>query len=177
MTDSGAEAQWLVLLDADWADDTGGQPPAQAMVGGWPLRPDGTALPFQPNPDYRPASPGSATDLVDAAARTVVAGRAGGETVLWALRDSVQWLAVDQDGVPVVDAAPDGVPCVLVTTSGVHRDRIAGPAWREVTGAQLAGALPAGTDVLINLDGPAGMRLAGDVVRDALAGHAADQRM
>jgi hypothetical protein len=57
---------------------------------------------------------------------------------------------------------------VLVTTSGVHRKRIDGPLWREVTGPQLADLLPEGTDVLVNLGGPAAMRLVGDVVRAAV---------
>lgn len=166
---------WVLLLDADWSQDSGQPPPPEAMVGGWPIRADGTRLPFQPNPDYRPTVPGSATDLVDAAARTVMAGRAGGETVLYALRDSVQWLAVDGDGVPVVDAAPDGVPCVLVTTGGAHQERISGPLWREVTGRQLAEALPDGIDVMLNLGGPAAMRLIGDVVREAMTSSAREQ--
>lgn len=158
----------MVLVDPSRSDQAGESPPVEAMIGAWPLRPDGTALPFQPNPDYRPPTPDSPTDLVDAAAQLVIAGRAAGESVLWALRDSVHWLAVDETGTPEVDNAPDGVPCVLVVTSGTHRDRVRGPRWRELTGPELAAVLPEQTDVMINVGGPAAMRLIGDVVRAAM---------
>ncbi|MGW0432138.1 type VII secretion system-associated protein [Micromonospora sp. NPDC003197] len=163
-----AQQRWVVLLDAPWSGEADGPVPTEAMIGGWPIRDDGTALPFEPNPDYRPRHPDAPTDPVDAATRMVVAGHASGETVLWALRDSVLWLAVDETGAPEVDVAPDGVRCVLVATSGQHRDRIDGPRWRQVSGAQLAVALPEHTDVLVNLGGPATMRLIGDVVRAAM---------
>jgi hypothetical protein len=164
---------WIVLFDTAGADLTGAgpggtEPQDDQMIGGWPIRPDGSALPFVPNPGYRPVSADSPTDPVDAATRMVVDGAGDGEAVLLALRDSTLWLAVDEEGVPVLDESPDGVSCVLIASSGVHRDRVDGPLWREVTGPELAGLLPAETDLLINYGGPAAMRLIGGVVREAM---------
>lgn len=169
MTSAEDDLPWIVLFDT--AGEGGPeQPPDDQIIGGWPIRPDGTARPFVPNPGYRPAIPGSPTDPVDAATRMVANGGDDGEPVLWALRDSNLWLAVDDDGVPLLDDSPDGVSCVLIASSEAHRDRVDGPSWREVTGPELADALPPGTDVLINYGGPAAMRLIGGVVREAMAG-------
>jgi hypothetical protein len=160
---------WIVLFDTAGADSPApSAAPDDHMIGGWPIRPDGTALPFVPNPAYRPVIEGSPTDPVDAATRLVTDGNGDGETVLLALRDSMLWLAVDEEGEPVVDDSPDDVSCVLIASGGVHRDRVDGPLWREVTGPELAELLPAKTDVLINYGGPAAMRLIGDVVREAM---------
>lgn len=160
-----AEDQIAYLIDPGWRP-TPGQPdpgPAQ-VVGAWILRADGGIEGFQSNPDYVPSDPGSPTDPVDAVLQILALDREDGlrpedetmellDTVLVEARLGV---ALDENGVAVVRAAPGG-GVVPVVTAAAHRDRVTGVAsWRETTAAELAAALPAeGVDIVVNPDSPA----------------------
>jgi hypothetical protein len=152
--------EWVVLVDPGWQRD--GEPPPEAVVGGWLL--DG----------YRPAGPGSPTDPVDATAQLAARGEVAVDRLLAAVAGAALEIAVDPDGVAVVLPAPDGVPCVLVASAAAHRADLPAAGWQQVTAGQLAGALPEdGIDVLVNPASVAPTRLAAGALRRFLADTAA----
>ncbi|APU23051.1 type VII secretion system-associated protein [Actinoalloteichus sp. GBA129-24] len=167
-TTANDRQNWVVLTSPEWRrrDDTTAPPP-EAIVGAWPLGVgEGVGL-FEPNPGYQPSGPEVPTDPVDAAIRLALTGDVtASDQIVPLLWNAVLEVPVAQDGSPLVAAAPDGVPCVVVATAAVNRARIEAPLWRRVSAAELVGLLPAATDVLINPDGPAAMRLLADIFRD-----------
>lgn len=169
-SDETTGAEWLFLIDPAWqpaAPDE--RPPAHAVLGGWFVDEDGTVGEFNPNPDYRPVEDGPAIDPVDATLQLVTEGKADAAQLMSTLRGAVVGVAVDENGDPVVAAAPDGVPCVLVTSATTHRQHVEGARWTEVPMTELADALPEeGIDVLINPGAPASMRLLAGAVKQAL---------
>ncbi|MEV4199608.1 type VII secretion system-associated protein [Micromonospora globbae] len=181
---AGGERDWMLLLDIEWHERAGPPedgavdapppgpaelPPVESIVGGWLVDPSGALGPFEPNPLYRPRGEDGPTGPVDAAARLVAAGRADPSMVLLALLESLVDVAVDEAGQPLVGAAPDGSPCVLVATAAVDRLRSPAPGWRSVDCAGLVALLPDGVDVLLNPRGTLPMRIFAGALRDALA--------
>ncbi|HEY4022036.1 MAG TPA: type VII secretion system-associated protein [Pseudonocardiaceae bacterium] len=157
---------WIVLLDPAWqSDDPDAKPPPRAIAGGWPLGEEGKAGPFQPNPDFAPVDGTIPTDPTDAVLRLVSKGEVSAEHLVSQIRDAVLEIAVDEDDHLLVGPAPDGVPCVAVTTAPAHKARVTAPRWRPVTGDRLPEVVPDDVDVLLNPDGPAAFRLRTDALR------------
>ncbi|APU13173.1 hypothetical protein UA75_05485 [Actinoalloteichus sp. GBA129-24] len=156
-----------MLTSEEWRYREGETPPPEAIVGAWPLDAEGGLGLFEPNPGFLPSGPRVPTDPADAAIRLALGGDvdAAGQIVplLWS---AVLETPVSEDGSPLVGSSPDDVPCVVVVTAAVNRARVEAPLWRRVSAAELVGLLPAATDVLINPDGPAAMRLLADVFCD-----------
>src|SRR5579859_2779915 len=124
--------QWVFLVDPAWEPAADGQnPPCQVVVGGWLLT-DGAVRRFEPNPDYEPPTPESATDAVDAALRT----EAAPDALCAVIRESEFGIALDEHQRPVIDSAT-----LLVTTAPAHRARVRAEAWRVVNAEELAGLL------------------------------------
>jgi hypothetical protein len=164
-------SEWTFMIDPTWHPTTDGEePPPAAVIGGWLIREDGEVSLFQPNPGYQPSRPDMPTDPVDVALQRLAEGDGDGDDLLAALAEVLLAVAVDEQGTALVVPAPDDVPSVLVTTAPAHRTRVDAPAWREVTVADLAAALPAeGVDVLLNPGAPASTRLTADAVRQSVA--------
>jgi hypothetical protein len=165
----GSRGGLLLLIDSAWAPtEDVPEPPLTAVIGTWPLTPDGARGRFQPNPVHRPSTTDSPLDPVDAALGLLARNEFDADQLPAVLSDVMLGIAVDERGIAIVARAPDGVPAVLVTTSYGHRDRVEAAGWRDVTLAQLAEALPArGVDVLLNPGAPASMRVLADAVRAA----------
>ncbi|WP_235925892.1 type VII secretion system-associated protein [Actinokineospora pegani] len=159
----------LLLIDIAWeSTDAEPDPPVSAVLGAWPVT-DGVRGGFQPNPVYTPSSPDSPLDPVDAVLRAAARGESADELPVL-LRDAVLGVAVDEEGDVLVGAAPDGVPSVLVTTAAGHRAPVDAAGWLRVDVRWLAEALPErGIDVVLNLGGPAAMRVPAEVVRSIAA--------
>lgn len=158
--------QWIYLVDPDWRPGADGeQPPVTAVVGGWLATVDGALGEFHPNPEYVPSGPDSPTDPVDAALRRVDEGLLDAEALFSVLRTAVLGLAVDGQEEPVIAAAPDDVPCLLIATAPAHQPRVGAEGWRAVSLAELALLLAEfEVDVLINPGAPTSMRLHGSAV-------------
>lgn len=158
--------RWTFLIDPAWRPgNREDKPPFSAVVGGWFAGEGGEPGPFRANPGYEPSHPGLPTDPVDVALQRLAAGDGDGEGLLDALSGVLLGLAVGADGEPLVAPAPDGVPSVLVATAPLHRSTVDTQTWRELTIAELADALPPGTDVLLNPGGAASIRLTAEIVR------------
>ncbi|GAA1991462.1 type VII secretion system-associated protein [Amycolatopsis minnesotensis] len=172
MSEATEQARVWALVDPGWtATDEVPEPPIEALVGAWPLAPDGGRGLFQPNPGYRPSTPDSPLDPVDAVIGAIARDEADAEQLPALLREVTFGVAVDDQGVVIVRPAPDGVPSALVTTSHGHRDRVAAAGWLTVSLAELADALPdQGVDVLLNPGAPNSLRLLADAVRATAAG-------
>lgn len=162
---------WMMLTDPAWVPpEEGAEPPREVLLGGWPMWIDGSWGRFQANPAYQPLTPESPSDPVDAVLRIMVREDYGAEALLSVLADTALEIALDEDGVAVLDRSPDGVPSVLVVTAPVHRDRVDAADWRGTNAAEIAGALPeSGVDLLLNPNSPASMRLSADALRAHLA--------
>ncbi|MEH1030716.1 type VII secretion system-associated protein [Micromonospora profundi] len=174
--DTSSDRNWMLLLDSDWspppeADDRSrAVPPVESIVGGWLVNDEGTVEAFEPNPLYLPVGEDAPTGPVDAAAKLVVAGRAEPSIVVLAIRDSLVEVAVDDEERVIVAPAPDGVPCVWVTTGAADQLRVSAPGWLRVSSAELVELLPEDVDVLLNPGGSASMRLFANVLREAVVG-------
>ncbi|XVU28942.1 type VII secretion system-associated protein [Actinoplanes sp. CA-054009] len=158
-----------LLIDPEWLEEEDGDPPAEAVVGWWPARDDGTLGPFRSNPEYRPLFENSPADPLDAVLRLALHGEAELEQLREMLRDCLVELGLNGDGRPLLVRSPDGDLCAVVTTSVVHRERTFSPEWREVALAELVTLLPDGVNLLVNPGGPAWARLSGEFVREAAA--------
>ena len=157
----------LLLFDSAWQPtEQEPAPPVTAAIGAWHVLPDGTRGPFQPNPVYRPSTPDSPLDPVDAALGMLARGEFDPDELPAVLSDVRYGVALDEQGAPIIRPAPDGVPAALVTTSYGHRDRVDATAWATVTLAELAEVLP-GVDILLNPGAPTSMRVLADTVREA----------
>ena len=164
------DEDFILLIDPEWqAEDDLDTPPFEAVVGLWPLEPDGSAGPFRSNPDYRPVTENSPSDPVDALLRLTLRGDAEVEHLQVVLRDCLVDQAMNGDGRPLITRSADGVPCAVVATSTPHRSRIVSPDWRRVGLPALVADLPDGMDLLLNPGGPAAVRLTGDFVRATAA--------
>lgn len=152
-------SSWVFLTDPSWEGEKGAPPPA-AVVGGWPVAPDGVTGPFRPNPAYEPSVEGLPTDPVDTCLRLINQGVADGDDLLRALNTTELAIAVDDEKTAVIVPAPDGEPCVMVATAPTHRWRVHTVSWVALTVEDLADILPdEGVDVLINPGGSDSVRL------------------
>lgn len=168
--DQVPEDQWLFLIDPAWqpADD-GERPPVESIVGGWPTTADGGVGRFRANPSFQPLSPDSATDPVDACLRLAVRGEIETEAFLAVLREADFEVAFAEDGSPIVDPAPDDVPCLLVTTAPAHNHRVRAAEWQQVDTAALSDLLRANeVDVLLNPGADTSIRLLAATVHGVL---------
>ncbi|QKV74014.1 type VII secretion system-associated protein [Amycolatopsis sp. Hca4] len=167
MSGPGPSGELLLLFDPAFTLAGQEAVPEHVVLGAWLL--DGTGMPsrFHPNPHYRPGSPDSPLDPVDAVLRALSAGEDVADRLPVVLRDTVLGIATAEDGTALVRPAPDGVPSVQVATSPGHRAGAPAAArWLDVTVEELAAALPPhGVDVLLNPGSVASMRLLADVVR------------
>ncbi|WP_367129236.1 type VII secretion system-associated protein [Saccharothrix sp. HUAS TT1] len=167
-TDADTE-NWFLLMDPSWAPETQDEaPPLHAVVGLWPVSPEGEVGRFRTNPSYVPSNPTSPHDPLDAVMRLLLRGEAEVEHLQMLLRDTLYDLAMNGDGRPLVMNSPDDVPCTVVATSEGHRGRVSSPEWRRVDLTDLVELLADGVDVLFNPGGPASVRLAGEFIRRTL---------
>ena len=150
----------LLLLDPEWGED---EPPFEAVIGMWPVGPDGSVGRFRSNPEYFPRFPDSPSDPTDALLRLTSAGEAETARLQAVLRDSTFQLAMNGDGRPLIINTPDDVRCVIVTTSRPHRQRVPAPDWRELDLAELSAL---GHDALFNPGGTAPARLTTEFLRE-----------
>ncbi|WP_063741530.1 type VII secretion system-associated protein [Saccharothrix syringae] len=157
---------WFLLMDPSWQPESEDDPPPlEAVVGLWPVEPEGGVGRFRANPSYVPSDPQSPTDPLDAVIRLLMKGEAEADQLQLLLRDSLFDIAMNGDGRPLVMRSPDDVPCVAVTTSEVHRRRVASPEWQRIDLDDLVVFLGDEVDVLFNPGGPASVRLLGDFMR------------
>ncbi|GHF44917.1 hypothetical protein FHX82_001785 [Amycolatopsis bartoniae] len=168
MTDGN---QALLLIDPEWTPtDEQPEPPVEVLLGAWLMTPEGKPARFQPNPDYRPSTPDSPLDPVDAVLRRMADVPDATSDLPQVLAHATFGIALDERGVALVRRAPDFQSVVLVTTAYGHRERVDAPRWREVGLAQLAKALPArGVDVLLNPGARASMRVPAETIREIAA--------
>ncbi|MBF6296023.1 type VII secretion system-associated protein [Nocardia amamiensis] len=158
---------WVVLLGTEWESATPrSEPPLDIIVGGWMVDEEGKAGPFQPNPSYIPADEATPTDPVDTLLRRIAAGEPVGNQLVALIRNSVVEIGCDEQDQPVVDTAPDGVPCVLVATAEVQKLDVIADRWWPVLGSDLPAVVPPGIDILLNANGAAPFRLAADILRN-----------
>ncbi|MFI9387383.1 type VII secretion system-associated protein [Kutzneria sp. NPDC052558] len=152
-----SDDQWRLLVDPAWQSADGQKPPAESVLGGWALI-EGVVGRFEPNPDYEPPTPDSATDPVDAALRLMAAGAVDAEALSSVVREAEFGVALDEHQQPLL--ASDGVPSFLVTTAPAHRRRIHCEAWQVVNAAELAAMLADHeVDALLNPGSAAATRL------------------
>ncbi|WP_328406212.1 type VII secretion system-associated protein [Nocardia sp. NBC_00403] len=160
------EEDWLVVLDPGWtATDTEPEPPVTALVGGWRVHEDGTAGPFEPNPQYMPLDGATPSDPIDAILRRIVAGEPLAEELLTTIQNSIIEVACHTIDQPAVTDAPDGRPCIVVATATLQKTGIQVAGWQALVGANLGDITPAGVDILINPVGSAPFRLHANRIR------------
>ena len=159
---------FFLLTDPEWDDADSDETPIEAIIGLWPVDEQGKVGRFTPNPDYQPKYENSPSDPIDALLRLAMRGDAPMEQLQLILRDSMFDLAMNGDGRPLVLKSPDGVPCVVITTSGPHRERVMSPEWQPSDLMDLAQRMADGVDLLINPNGPAAVRLTGSFVRETV---------
>ncbi|RKT56749.1 type VII secretion system-associated protein [Saccharothrix australiensis] len=158
----------LLLVNPHWRparEDV--PPPFDAVVGSWPVE-DGKVGRFRVNPGHRPPDEDAPSDPLDAVLRLVQRGGATTAHLQLLLWDTEFDVAVDGSGRPLVTTSPDDVPCVLLVTGEAHRARFPRSDWSRVDLVGLVTLLADGTDVLINPDGAAAVRLTGDFIRDTV---------
>ncbi|MEV7043870.1 type VII secretion system-associated protein [Amycolatopsis sp. NPDC051061] len=165
---TGPAGELLLLFDPAFTLDGQETVPEHVVLGAWFVDEAGTPSRFHPNPHYRPSSPDSPLDPVDAVLRALAAGEDVADRLPVVLRDTVLGIATAEDGTALVRPAPDSVPSVQVATSHGHRAHVGDAVrWLDVTVEQLAAALPPhGVDVLLNPGSAAAMRLFADAVRE-----------
>ena len=161
--------QYFLLMDPDWRPAPDAEvPEIDAVVGLWPLGPDGGVGAFQGNPAYRPRNADSAADPLDALFRMAGRGTALADQIQLVLRDARFEVALNGDGRPLIVRSPDDVPCVVIATSAPQRERASAPQWRRIDLTELVSLLPDRVDVLFNPAGPMPFRLLGDFIRETL---------
>ncbi|BCJ35625.1 hypothetical protein Athai_31280 [Actinocatenispora thailandica] len=162
-------AECVLLVDPDRAAGPADAVPAtEAVLGAWPVGPDGELAGWRPNPGFRPLSAEPTTDPLDALFRLAVAEAATAEQIQVVLRDTALELALDAAGRPLIARSPDELDCVVVATSAAHRQQAGAVSWRRVDPMELVTLLPDRIDVLFNPASPVAFRLAGDFVRDTV---------
>ena len=169
MQPSTQDEHYFLLMDPDIeVDPRAAVPPLEAVMGAWPLDPDGTVGPFRSNPDYRPSTPHAAADPFDALLRLAGRGDATAEQLQLTLRDMLFDIALNGDGRPLVVRSPDGVPCVAIATSGMQQELAQAPGWQRIDLITLVTMLPEETDVFFNPGVPMPFRLTADFIHDTL---------
>ncbi|MFE9870592.1 type VII secretion system-associated protein [Micromonospora sp. NPDC005686] len=164
-----SDEEFLFLLDPEWpAGEEDGEPPFEAVLGGWQVGEDGEVGEFRQNPDYLPHFPDSPTDPVDALLRLIAAGAAQPAHLPAVLRASTLHLAVNGDGRPLVVPVEDDERCVVVATGEPHRERVPAPGWRLLDLPELV-AVAGERDALVNPGGTAPARLAAAFLRETAA--------
>ncbi len=159
---------WFVLLDPHWHADTAeDNPPPEVMVGGWMLDDHGALGPFHPNPRYVPLTDSTPSDPLDALVQLIAQGEDRGEEIVPTLQNSIVQIACDDNDQPVVGPAPDGVPCVLVLTAEIHKQRLSVPHWWPIVGKRLPEIVPPGADILVNPGCDRQFRLTSSALRPA----------
>lgn len=166
------QMRWLVLTAPGWKpEEATQQPPLEAIVGGWQIGDDGRSGPFEPNLSYLPADESMPSDPLDAILRQAADDATPSadrrrliREFIATLRRSIVDIGCDAAGRPVIGTA-EGVPCVLIATAAVHRQGIDADRWRPVAGDNLAEAVPAGVDILLNPDSYAPCHLTVDALR------------
>ncbi|BDT92273.1 hypothetical protein IFM12275_22490 [Nocardia sputorum] len=166
------QGDWFVLTSPAWEPNESEQsPPPRTIVGRWKIGADGQVGPFEPNPAYLPPDEQSPTDPLDALLHLIHAGDAdAGAELVPTLRQSVVEIGCDEHGRPVIDKAPDDVPCVLVVTA--HAQKFGPPVqrWLRLVGDELPAVIPPGVDILLNANGRAAFRLRAEALhRDGSA--------
>ncbi len=157
---------WFVLLDPTWqTENPSGDPPVEAIVGGWRLDKNGSLGPFQSNPRYIPRNDSTPTDPIDALLRLIANGDDCSDQIIPTLRNTVVQLACDSQDQLCIAPAPDDVTCALVVTAEVHKQRLNVPHWWAILGAQLPEVIPVGIDVLFNPGGEHQFRLTTEAIR------------
>lgn len=157
---------WLLLVDPNWHADTGEDtPPPEVMVGGWLLDNAGGTGPFRPNPHYVPLTDSTPSDPVDAILALITQGENRAGEIVPALQNQVVQIACDENDQPVIGSAPDGVPCALVITAEIHKQRLSVPRWLPVVGRNLPEIVPPEADILVNPDGDRQFRLTHKALR------------
>lgn len=159
------QGDWFVLFDPNWAGDpTQDAPPTEVMVGGWRLE-EGELGPFRPNPGYRPQTPNTPSDPIDALLRLIAAGEDRGDRIIPTLTHTVVEIACDDQNQPRIALSPDDIPCVVVVTAEIHKQRLTVPRWLSVLGSRLPEIVPDGTDVWFNPSSDHQFRLATTAIR------------
>ncbi|WP_454197743.1 type VII secretion system-associated protein [Nocardia sp. Marseille-Q1738] len=158
---------WFILTSPAWEPNESEQsPPARTIVGRWEIGTDGRVGPFEPNPAYLPPDEWSPTDPLDALLHLIGAGDADAAAELVpTLRQSVVEIGCDEHGRPVVETAPDEVPCVVVVTAEVQKFGSPVHRWLPVVGDELPAVVPLGVDILLNANGRAAFRLRAEALR------------
>ncbi|MYS24776.1 SseB protein N-terminal domain-containing protein [Streptomyces sp. DvalAA-14] len=185
---------WLYSIDPGYDPDAA--VPPHAVIGAWPVDPDGEPGEFVANPGYRPsqlsllftdpaAGPGEGgtgarggdpagpgleagvpTDPVDAAMRRAAAGHGSEAAVLDALAGTTVYLPANDAGEPTAYQDEDG-PYVTVLTD----PRQAPPASARllpVGASELLGLLPDETTLWINPESEVSIEVPGARLRAAL---------
>ena len=160
---------FFLLMDPDWRPRPGDDvPPAEAVIGAWPLDADGSIGPFRGNPGYAPRDGDAAADPVDAVLRLTMRGRMAAGQLQLMMRDALFQVALNGDGRPLVVKSPDDVRCVVVATGTRQVRRISAPEWRRMDLTGVVSLLPDDVDVLLNPGGPVPFRLTGDFLRETM---------
>ncbi|MET0495260.1 MAG: type VII secretion system-associated protein [Actinoplanes sp.] len=169
MNDLGQQEEFMLLIDPEWQTDEEDEPPFEAVIGMWPVGPDGTPGRFRSNPEYVPRFADSPSDPVDALLHLATGGEAQAVQLQAVLRDATFDLAMNGDGRPLIVRSPDDVLCVIVATSAPHRQRVPCPDWQTVDLDELSALTAGDYDALFNPGGPAPVRLAADFLRTTVA--------
>jgi hypothetical protein len=162
---------WMLLVDPTWQEPSAqtGPPPVEAIVGGWPASAGDKLGRFMPNPYFVPATPDSPADPVDAVVRLVACGEEDTDRLYSVMRESLFWIALNDDGSVIIDVSPDGQRCLLAVTAPLHKLTVSTENWQETTAGDLVELLvDHGVDLLLNPGANCCMRLVRSVVADRL---------
>lgn len=160
------QGDWFVLPAPSWdSDGPSATPPPEATVGGWMVEEDGTIGPFEPNPGYRPADD-TPSDPIDAMLRLIATGEELGDELVATIRHSVVEIGCDTDNTPLIGAAPDGAPCVVVATAAVQKQALDVDSWVRTLGSDLPRIVHQGVSIMLNPSGVAPFRLLINTMRD-----------
>ncbi|MFC4031732.1 SseB family protein [Streptomyces polygonati] len=182
---------WLYSIDPGYDPD--GTVPPHAVIGAWPVGPDGEPGEFVTNPGYRPSQlsllftdqagsgpagdggpageAGLPTDPVDAAMRRAATGQGTEAAVLDALAGTTVYLPTNAAGELTAYEDEDG-PYVTVLTDP-RQAPPAAPRLLPVESAELLGLLPDETALWINPESEVSMGVSSAQLRAALATRAA----
>ncbi|MFJ8640732.1 type VII secretion system-associated protein [Streptomyces sp. NPDC093610] len=152
-----AAGSWRYAFDQAYDPDS--VVPAHAIMGAWPVGPDGTPGEFLPNPGYRPSTlqgevaeaDVAPTDPVDVAMYAVATGREPEIVLLEALREATVYLPAREDGELTGYRDGEGNVYAAVLTHPVHGS-LTTPQLLPVSFRELLGLLPEGTAIRINPD-------------------------
>ncbi|MGW7578363.1 type VII secretion system-associated protein [Streptomyces sp. NPDC054765] len=165
-----APDHWLYLIDPTWSDE--GPPPEWAVVGQWRSDSEGEIVEWQDNEDYRPSPsamgwPDPADD-VDAAIQLATTGYGPADDVTKALAKAEVAVLVTADGDPVLAAAPDSTPVVLVYSSPKYLHLAGRLAFETVKVPEFLDRIPQGHSLCINSSGPVSMVMTTDGLADIM---------